>query len=148
MAEDRIQFIGYVSTLLSGIAIGIIFGAVLSPSGDFTTGQSTYPLTLTSTQLSSYALQTFTTQPLDVQLRIASDPVFKSEAIAKDTDAYTFIQAHPCRIVIPAGWKIEYIPMAQYAYWERPFNGDTIAHELLHCYLGNWHAEWTKIHGK
>lgn len=60
-----------------------------------------------------------------------------AEAFARPT-------SDPCEIVLPAGYEILFDPARGKALWgyaDKSWRaGDDIAHELLHCYIGYWHA--------
>ena len=61
-------------------------------------------------------------------------------------DGYTDIYAQPyCVVHLPAAMLIEYTPALGDAKWFEKDDGDTIAHELLHCIQGSWHPDWEKI---
>ncbi len=82
---------------------------------------------------------------MDIELRIASPEDFalgaKSKLLVR---AFAYDKLRPCRVVIPVGWEVWALPSQGRAGWVNEHDGDTVAHELLHCLRGNWHAEFTK----
>lgn len=50
-------------------------------------------------------------------------------------------EERPCRIVVPAGWRLRAYPKLGRAEWADLRNAETLAHELIHCIRGRWHPE-------
>lgn len=105
------------------------------------------PVNLTSKEL-SFAQLTKQTQPIDILVKIV--PVDQIADICGDKDAYACSRAYnnPCTVWIPADQEIVFDPQSARASWEDPFDGNTLAHEFLHCYFPNWHQPFTDLENK
>lgn len=83
-----------------------------------------------------------TTWPAEIKLRI----VDKSEIERLRPNAYAFSYTyaaadHACEIFIPDKMPIRFWPAQSRAEWVDKFDGDTLAHEILHCLRGSWHPQ-------
>lgn len=83
------------------------------------------------------------TVPTDIRLRIVSKEQWRKDIamIGKPALAYAQMGKTRCDIVIPEGWTIYFRSKRSYAIWADPDNGSTLAHEILHCLMGSWHAD-------
>ena len=52
----------------------------------------------------------------------------------------------PCVVYFPADQVVDFFPHSGTAYWDHAHNGETLAHEFLHCIYGNWHQPFTDAH--
>lgn len=100
------------------------------------------PLELTAVEKASQSLLEYAITPLHIVVDVV--PPEEIKATAPLAYAYTQPYKDPCRIVLPAGMKIRFLPSSPtlergFAFWSDPIDGDAIAHELLHCYRGDWH---------
>lgn len=77
------------------------------------------------------------TSPVVMTLRILPRDEYRARHPGTDAIAYT--HRAPCQIEIPAGWKILAQPKTGTAVWARSYDGDVLAHEILHCLRGGWH---------
>ena len=94
----------------------------------------------------------FKITPNEFRLRIVSpEKFYKNEE--QNLLAYSFPYKTPCEIVLPAKYLIKAEPLKGIARWSYQdingkFTGDvgnTLAHEILHCFAGNWHEDWKLI---
>jgi len=89
-------------------------------------------------------------RPMDIIVHVLSPDDFirlgkkavPSKTAFKDFIAWSTIyqQDRPCEVYLPAGYKLNAQPSdpasGQFSDSE---NSDTVAHEFLHCNVGNWH---------
>lgn len=96
---------------------------------------------LTDGELASVISQL--TTPTEIELVIASPERFASDydghSSVSSLVAYAYPNRTPCRIVVHAGQSIVASPEHSWAAWADPRDGDTLAHEILHCLRGSWH---------
>lgn len=76
-----------------------------------------------------------------MQMRIEVVPKSEIEKRGKNVLAFSQPTLNPCAIYIPDTWKIVFNSKSGTASWYEPSNGDILAHEMLHCYRGFWHAQ-------
>lgn len=95
------------------------------------------PMPLTNTERHDVPFIVQPTEPLVMRLEIMEAGKFKKENPGDAAIAYP--HASPCTIVIPSGWMIEAVPEMSFAQWQDDDNGNTLAHEILHCLRGSWH---------
>ena len=90
----------------------------------------------------------FAITPGDILIHIV--PESSIPTICQDPNAYacTYTSRTPCAIYFPAGQGILYWPQDEVAIWGEYYNNETLAHEILHCFLPNWHDPWTAAHTK
>jgi len=80
--------------------------------------------------------------PLEIKLRIVT-----REEMGRYVESpwrlrgMAIINRNPCEILIPDHWYIRAYPAAGRAAFVWSSNGDTLAHEILHCIAGHWHKD-------
>jgi hypothetical protein len=133
----------------SWIELALRLGLLIFSAGliGFTIGRSVYdpdfgqkwPLELSKTERSDAPYLVQPTEPIAVRLIVMEAGKFRKENPGAAAIAYPY--ATPCTIVIPSGWMIWAIPDDGYAKWAHSDDGDTLAHEMLHCLRGKWHPK-------
>lgn len=123
---------------LTGVVTGGFIGAAVT-SGFFMEPQlaRNNPTEFKSEELvgETYVL----TKPLEMKLRIAPWAEYKKDH--SNMAAYSRPFAAPCEIIMPEGWWIK-VNFSNYeATWLTKDDGDTLAHEILHCLKGRWHPQ-------
>lgn len=78
------------------------------------------------------------TRPAVMVLRFKPPNEIEAEK-GKDVYAYARIYGNPCEIVFPSEQTILVEPKSYRARWEKNFNNEALAHEILHCLHGLWH---------
>lgn len=73
--------------------------------------------------------------------------VVRADAAGYGTKAFTKLYGRPCHIVIPEGWDYVVLPALGRASWSSPDNERTLAHEIAHCLIGDWHRELDQKRG-
>lgn len=126
-------YVGIWAVLL--LMIGFLFGAVVFGPGDSTAKE------LTEEQKATPIL-TQQLWPATITLRVVSEQQFAAERGDPRIIAFTRATLAPCVITIPDTWKIIFMSRDRVADFVDPTNGKTLAHEILHCYRGNWHPAW------
>jgi hypothetical protein len=104
---------------------------------------SRHPVELTDAQRATKSLRK-PVPPLTILLRFVDRETYAKETSA-DTAAFTNPYGDICTITIPAGWMIDFSPARGFAKWLDVLNEDIFPHEILHCIVGDWHPDWSKI---
>lgn len=90
-------------------------------------------------------------RPGDVLLRFVPKDQFNATRVrhlAPFMVGYTLPNRTPCEVVLPAGDVVFLQPWTgKLRAWD-PDLTDTILHELMHCQLGGWHADWSTIRSR
>lgn len=86
----------------------------------------------------------FVTVPDDILLHIV-DPK-RIPTVCQDSYAVACAQTatQPCQLYLPANWEISYFPKDGKAEWSDYNHNETLVHEILHCYIPNWHDPYTE----
>jgi hypothetical protein len=90
----------------------------------------------------------FATTPLVATVRFLDDEDFDAEyGQAEAHLSYAGFTKHgtPCVVTLRTGSVVHFDPALGYATWQNSSMNQTIAHELLHCWLGSWHGRWSEI---
>lgn len=70
-------------------------------------------------------------------------PAKEYETKHPGTAGIAFFKLSPCTIEIPDSWPIDFIPYENDAWFHDRQNSDTLAHEILHCIIPDWHDGFT-----
>jgi hypothetical protein len=84
----------------------------------------------------------FVTQPDDILLRIVPKSDILEHCINPRAIACTHTNATPCTIYLPDQQIIWFEPRGRTATFANADDAETLVHEILHCYVPNWHNEW------
>ena len=78
------------------------------------------------------------TTPTVMTLRIVTKEEFYT---TRAPNVWAVAQTYkvPCQIIVQAGAMIVAHPADAEAHWADRDDGDTLAHEILHCLRGGWH---------
>lgn len=118
-----------------GLMTGFSLGTSIPPS-DFGLKGLTKPIELSDNEKDTTLLY-IPTIPIDIELRIV--PRKEYDELHPRTAGISYTKRKPCRIEIPDGWNIMVSPDRKRADWINRDDGDTLAHEILHCIHGGWH---------
>lgn len=81
------------------------------------------------------------TLPAGLQARVSVRPADEISARVPGAYAYqTYDADGGCLLVLPPT-RVSYDSARGYAHFTGIYEGDTVAHELLHCALGYWHGD-------
>lgn len=123
---------------VAGLVVGGFIGAGVT-SGFFVEPQlaRNNPTEFKSEELvgETYVL----TKPLEMKLKIL--PLAEYMKNHSRAAAYSHPFTAPCEIIMPEGWWIKVNFSDYQATWLIKDNGDTLAHEILHCLKGRWHPQ-------
>lgn len=155
-----------VGAFLCGLSVGGLVSPYLKPVPPLVVTTtltksdpiaSFYPeagrMALTEAELSSGLLYAVTT-PATIMLRFV-DPDFVDAMCPGHNGlvyACTYSSSSPCQIILPAYQPIEFSPLRGRASWAKDGQGytwdggfaESLAHEILHCYIPNWHEEFSR----
>jgi hypothetical protein len=84
----------------------------------------------------------FVTQPDDILLRIVPKSDILEQCINPLAIACTNTNATPCTIYLPDQQTIWFEPRERTAIFANADDAETLVHEILHCYVPNWHNKW------
>jgi hypothetical protein len=84
----------------------------------------------------------FATQPDDILLRIVPKSDILEHCINPRAIACTHTNATPCTIYLPDQQTIWFEPRERTATFANAGDAEALVHEILHCYVPNWHNEW------
>ena len=109
------------------------------------------PAELSDVEKSQSFPLTIRTIPKKMSLEILSADAWTREpnvAEAASRSNYTRVtglaitNGRPCTIQIPEGWEISIVPRDNVAWFQDTRNARTIAHEIAHCMVGDWHQKY------
>jgi hypothetical protein len=112
---------------------------------------ATEKLELTKAELDVPSLYTETT-PTTILLHIVEPELMDTLCPGHNMSVYacTYSTAKPCEIFMPAYQPILFSPLSGRASWAGAIDSwdggfaNSLAHEILHCYIPNWHAGFTE----
>jgi hypothetical protein len=81
------------------------------------------------------------TFPMTFSVSIVPMEYIKKTAPGADAFTYVGTRDAECRIYIPAGRGIVFTSLEKSAAWQNRYDGDVLAHEILHCLRGHWHND-------
>lgn len=128
--------------ILLGIQIGLIGSTFIGPR-DHPFEQIPMPRQMVD---AGSTLQT-KTEPGDITLRILSKKDFAAAIADPEAIAFQNFDGRHCVITVPEGWQIDFVPHDAMAWWDNRDNGDSLAHEILHCMVSGWHDQFTERRG-
>ena len=123
---------------LSGLVLGVLAGSVIQERHDARSDPApaaVAPLTADERK-TDFVVQA--TVPTTITLRFVSREQFDRER-PPDAAGFSVISAARCTITFPAGAGIIAVPSQRQARWLDRWDGDALAHEILHCLRGAWH---------
>lgn len=130
-----------LSVFLAGAAVGAALRSLAPPAP----AVAIDPLAIDPVPLSAMELAgpmlIQETWPIAISLRIVDRATFDAQTDDERVVAFTRFKS-PCEIIMPAGWPIAAWPRIGLARWVNRDDGDTLAHEILHCLRGTWHPPW------
>lgn len=79
--------------------------------------------------------------PMEIRLRVLARSDFDKERPSENTVAFSYLHKNPCEIVLPEGYEIAAEPKTGTAIFASRIDASVLAHEILHCVRGAWHAK-------
>lgn len=139
---------GHFSTYLFGIAVGVVVTFAAQAMWPVLPSMTNFPK-VTSTIMPAY--------PKEILIKFVDRRDFDHDRMSRMTAfangmpgtkslaAYALIRDNPCTIIMPSDFDIWLFPKTGQAFFDMRQTGDTLAHELAHCFYGGWHSTWDKI---
>lgn len=121
--------------LIASLLIGTLLGAMVVDLNSFGSNAIS-PTPYTATQLSQHAIVDKTVAT-EIKLIVASKETIHSLDSSAFALAYS---SKPCTIYIPTNMQIIVYPSMKKAEWVDQWEGNVIAHEIMHCIRGRWHS--------
>lgn len=120
---------------------GVVLMAAIAGGVTFATRPDVFePVELSAAERAAPALIQ-TLPPTTITLQILPREEFYRRASEPTVLGFAQPGLSPCTISIPEGWEVQFSPGARYARWRNDNNGNTLAHEMLHCVRGHWHGK-------
>jgi len=134
---------------LMATVLGPVFAlAVACSLLGFTAGASWVAATppsrnLTTEELSHSRLEQ-KLPPMDIVVHLVPDVNKYCDSSVTLGGAYACATgSRTCDVYIPSDISVVFFPTDGTAYWDNPYDGNTLAHEFLHCVYPNWHQPYT-----
>ncbi len=134
--------------ILLGLDLMLLGGLLVWGLWEWTSPRSTHPVELTP-QERARVFGNFQMTPQSFLIHVVPRAEFEARllrtgyeaSMIKEVGAFALTYGKLCTIYLPEGFGIEYMARGagNNARWRRVDDGDTVAHEILHCYKGSWH---------